>query len=148
MNLNQYNNVGIIALEIASVLENSNDGLSLSKALLVAPIFSSKHLNLHLARKTTNVSSIEQLITDKTSLFSNFNRRYYDCLSNSMNAIQLLVELGLVIIDEEKINLITPINYDKAMGSRMAKVYLASKNVAAVLNDNASNLYLNLRIEL
>lgn len=148
MNLNQYNNVGIVAIEIASVLQQSERNLTLSKALLISPIFSNKQLSLHLARKTTTVSSIERLMTEKTSLFSNFNGRFYDSLANSINAIQLLVDLKIISINQEEIELIQPLEYDSKMGKRVAKIYLASQNVASLLKNEASNLYLNLRIVL
>ncbi len=147
MNLENYNNIGITSIAINSVLSLSKE-LHLSKALLIMPLFTSKALTAHLSRKTTEIKSIEKLISEKTTLFSNFNKRYYDSLTNSINAIQLLIETNQISILEDKLVNKQSFQYKKSMGKRAEKINTASQNVSKLLNENIEKLYLNLRIEL
>lgn len=147
MNLENYNNIGITSVAINSVLSLSKK-LPLSKVLLIMPLFTSKALTAHLSRKTTEIKSIEKLISEKTPLFSNFNKRYYDTLANSLNAIQLLIEINNISIKDGYLISNQHFNFEKAMGKRADKINLASQNVSKLLNENTEKLYLNLRIEL
>jgi hypothetical protein len=147
MNLESYNNIGITSIAINAVLSVSNE-LSVSKTLLIMPLFTSKSLTSHLSRKTTEIKSIEKLISEKTPLFSNFNKRYYDSLVNSLNAIQLLIETNQIIIENDVLKNIQPFQYDKIMGKRAKRIYSASENVSKLLKEDTEKLYLNLRIEL
>ena len=147
MNLDNYNNIGITSIAINSVLSLS-EKLSLSKALLIMPLFTSKSLTSHLSRKTTEIKSIEKLISEKTPLFSNFNKRYYDSLANSINAIQLLIETNQLSLIDGKLISNQSFKYVKSMGKRAGKINTASQNVSKLLNENTEKLYLNLRIEL
>lgn len=147
MNLENYNNIGITSIAINSVLSLSKE-LSIPKALLIMPLFTSKDLTSHLSRKTTEIKSIEKLISEKTPLFSNFNKRYYDSLVNSINAIQLLIETNQISIIDGKLIANKSFQYMKSMGTRAEKINSASPNVSKLLNENTEKLYLNLRIEL
>ena len=147
MNLENYNNIGITSIAINSVLSLSKE-LSIPKALLIMPLFTSKDLTSHLSRKTTEIKSIEKLISEKTPLFSNFNKRYYDSLVNSINAIQLLIETNQILIIDGKLITNKSFQYLKSMGKRAEKINTASQNVSKLLNENTEKLYLNLRIEL
>jgi hypothetical protein len=147
MNLENYNNIGITSIAINSVLSLSKE-LSIPKALLIMPLFTSKDLTSHLSRKTTEIKSIEKLISEKTPLFSNFNKRYYDSLVNSINAIQLLIETNQISIIDGKLITNKSFRYLKSMGKRAEKINTASQNVSKLLNENTEKLYLNLRIEL
>jgi hypothetical protein len=147
MNLENYNNIGITSIAINSVLSLSEE-LSLSKALLIMPLFTSKTLTSHLSRKTTEIKSIEKLISEKTPLFSNFNKRYYDSLTNSLNAIQLLIDTNQIKLANGRLKKTESFRYEKAMGKRSGSIYTASQNVSKLLKENTEKLYLNLRIEL
>jgi hypothetical protein len=147
MNLENYNNIGITSIAINSVLSLSKE-LSISKALLIMPLFTNKDLTSHLSRKTTEIKSIEKLISEKTPLFSNFNKRYYDSLVNSINAIQLLIDMNQISLIDGKILKKQSFKYVKSMGKRAEKINDASQNVSKLLNENTEKLYLNLRIEL
>jgi hypothetical protein len=147
MNLENYNNIGITSIAINSVLSLSKE-LSISKVLLIMPLFTSKDLTSHLSRKTTEIKSIEKLISEKTPLFSNFNKRYYDSLVNSINAVQLLIETNQISIIEGKLIANKSFHYMKSMGKRAENINNASQNVSKLLNENTEKLYLNLRIEL
>ncbi|SOU85784.1 hypothetical protein [Tenacibaculum dicentrarchi] len=147
MNLENYNNIGITVIAIKSVLSLS-EKLSLSKVLLIMPLFASKDLTIHLSRKTTEIKSIEKLISEKIALFSNFNKRYYDSLINSINAIQFLIETNQILIVNGELIKNQSFDYVKGMGKRAEKINIASQNVSNLLKENTEKLYLNLRIEL
>lgn len=147
MNLDNYNNIGITSIAIKSVLAEARK-LELCKALLIMPLLTSKALTSHLSRSTTEIKSIEKLISEKTPLFSNFNKRYYDSLILSVNAIQFLIETKQIKLSNGILNSESEFNYDKTMGKRAGKINLATKNVSKLLQENSDKLYLNLRIEL
>lgn len=142
-----YNNIAVISLAICATLNHSRR-LTLSKACLIAPIVSHQDLLAYLARKTTDIQSVEKLVIEKTSCFSNFNKRYIDALPTSVNAIQLLSETAFVYVEEEVIHAVKMVPYSKSMGFRAEKIYQASLNISNLLNNNPENLYLNLRVEL
>lgn len=142
-----YNNIGIDALGISFVLEQKND-LPLSKLLLVAPIISHQALLNHLARKPTKILSFEKYLIENISYFSNFNDRYYSSLVSSMNAVQLLCELGVAKFDDGIIHQHQAISYQKSMGRRAEKISKAAMNISDLISENQEKTYLNLRIEL
>ncbi len=92
MNVQLYNNFGIGVLGIGFVLRHV-DSLPLSKALLIMPLITHKKLLGHLSNKKTNIMNSEKIMIDKAPFFSNFNKRYYDTLCVSLNAIQFLDEI-------------------------------------------------------
>lgn len=142
-----YNNIGMAALGIAFVASKANP-LSLSKALLILPFITHKELLNYLSKSNVKAQGLEKLIIEKAIYFSNFNRRYYDSLCISLNAIQLLNELEIAQVQNSFISVDPQFTYHEAMGLRAKKAYKASTNIALVLNDNVDKLYLNLRIEL
>jgi hypothetical protein len=142
-----YNNIGIGAIAIGSVLNNSNE-LSVAKMTLILPFITHTECLYYLARASTHVKSIEKLIAEKTSYFSNFNARYYDSLCLSFSSIQYLTDMGYAHLKEGVLFKIRPIEYDKKMGIRANKIFLAANNVSAILSENDINLFLNLRVEL
>ncbi|WP_423819208.1 three component ABC system middle component [Salinimicrobium sp. TIG7-5_MAKvit] len=148
MNLKSYNNIGIASIAIYAVLSHSSE-LTLSKALLILPLFSSSPLTQHLSRSSTKVKSVEKLIAEKTSLFSNFNGRFYDTLALSINSIQFLAKANLVTLENGIIrNNSEEVYYTSQMGKRAGKIFSASENLSRLLNAPTEKLYLNLRIEL
>lgn len=147
MNMYLYNNVGIGVVSIASVLE-SLPILSVSKAALIIPMITHSELLGYLSRQGTNVSSLERLITDKTSCFANFDKRYYDSLCLTINSIQFMNDMGYINFSNGKIELINSVSYSKKMGKRAEKIYKASGNISKLLCDSPEKLYLNLRISL
>ena len=148
MTLNYYNNIGIGAVALGAVLNHSKE-LSITRSCLIFPLIAHKELLQHLCRKTTSIKSIEKLIVEKTSYFSNFNKRYYDSLVLTFNTLQYLNDTGYVQINEEQqVILVKPLEYDKKMGKRAGKIFDASKNIALLLQERTDKLYLNLRIEI
>ena len=147
MKPSHYNNIGIGVLALVAVLNHSRE-LSVSKLCLVFPLLSHQELLRHLSRKTTQIKSIEKLIVEKTTCFANFNKRYYDSLCLTLNAIQYLNDAGYVIVERNHVTLLNPLLYDRRMGKRAEKVFRASENVALLLQERSDKLYLNFRAEL
>jgi hypothetical protein len=147
MNISNYNNLGIYSLAISAVLEHKKE-MTIAETLLVAPLVTHNELLNHLARKTTNIYSADDLLLSKTSFFSNFSYRFSDSLVTSLNAIQFLQDMNYISYKEGelKISELTP--YHSDMGKRAKKIYQASKNIATFLTTPTEYLYLNLRVEL
>lgn len=142
-----YNNIAICSLGIAFTLKYT-DWLPLTKTLLIMPIIAQAELLNYLARKTTSVRSIEQLIVKKPRCFSNFNERFYDGLCVSLNSIQFLFEIDAIEWFNGKVISSEIIDYDGSMGKRAKKIFDASPRIAALFEDDSVNLYTNLRIQL
>lgn len=142
-----YNNIGIGALAIGSVLNNINE-LSVAKMTLILPFVTHTESLYYLARATTQIKSIEKLIAEKTSYFSNFNARYYDSLCLSFSSIQYLTDMGYAQLKDGVLFKVLPLEYDKKMGTRANKIFQAAKNISSILSENDTNLFLNLRVEL
>jgi len=147
MSIQNYNNIGIASLAICSTLQHASS-LTVPKSLLIMPLVSHNELLSYLARKTTDIKSIEKLIVDKVVFFANFNKRYYDCLLDSLNAIQFLSETSMVEVEDGALKLLANLEYASAMGDRAQKIFQASKNISEILKNSVENLYLNLRVEL
>jgi hypothetical protein len=142
-----FNNIGIGALAIGSVL-SINTELSLAKTTLILPFITHTECLYYLARATTLANSIEKLIAERTSYFSNFNARYYDSLCLSFSSIQYLTEMGYAQHQGDLLLKIKSLEYNTKMGTRAKKIFQAANNVSALLSENDKKLYLNLRVEL
>lgn len=147
MNGKLYNNIGICSLSIAFTLQHV-DRLSLSRALLIMPIIAHEELLQYMARKSTSFNSIEQVIVRKPACFLNFNARFYDGLTVSLNAIQFLSEMALIKLEDGEIITTESIGYEESMGKRANKIFNASTRIASFVSSDIANLYTNLRIEL
>lgn len=147
MSLNLYNNFGVGAVAIAAVLNECNT-LPISKVALIFPFINHQELLNYLSKKTTKIKSFDKLVIEKTSFFSNFNKRYYDSLSSTINALQYLNDQGYIEFKDHEVHMIKLMDYSKEMGTRTSKIFLASKNINLILDELVEKLYLNLRIEL
>ncbi len=147
MRTETLNNVAFASLAMSAVVEKSQK-LELTKALLIIPFLAHKELLSYLANGKTQIRSLDKLIIDKLHCFSNFNKRYYDNLSTSMNAIQFLSETDMVSIENSYMISREKVGHLDAMGSRLKRASKASDNISKILSEDASNLYLNLRIEV
>ncbi|MFK5970837.1 MAG: DUF6521 family protein [Candidatus Marithrix sp.] len=147
MKINYYNNLGIGIISIGFVLKKAKT-FPLSKLFLILPFVTHSELLTYLAKQSTKIQSIEKLIVDKTVCFSNFNKRYYDALTLTVEAIEYLNDLEYIQIENGSVMLLKDFNYDKNMGKRAEKIHKTSTNIAKILKDRADILYLNLRIEL
>ncbi|MCP1996175.1 three component ABC system middle component [Flavobacterium sp. HSC-61S13] len=142
-----YNNIGIGIVTISSVL-NLDTQLSIAKITLILPLVTHNECLNYLARSTTQVTSIEKLIAEKTNYFSNINLRYYDSLSLTFSSLQYLIEMGYIEIKDGIIYKIKTLEYNSKMGKRAKKIFQAANNIVSLLSANEDKLYLNLRIQL
>ena len=147
MKNNTYNNLGIGIISIASVLNNVKT-ISIDNVFLIIPFFTHQELLAYLGNANSDVKSIEQLISHKVNCFSNYNKRYFDSLILTLNSIQYLIDMEYAILKNGKLQLRKGLPYDEKMGKRAKKIYKASNNVAKLFAGKASNLYLNLKVEL
>lgn len=147
MRTETLNNLAFASLAMSLVLEKSQK-LELTKALLIMPFIAHKELLSYLAHGRTQIISLDKLIIDKLHCFSNFNKRYYDNLGTSINAIQFLSEIDMISVDGSHI-----VSKEKAeplcsVGDRLKRVSKAANNISKILSEDESSLYLNLRIEI
>lgn len=141
-----YNNVGICATAIASVL-NHCGRLSLPNALLVMPLMMHEPTVSFLSNKTTRHREVAALASSHPEFIANFNDRYRSSLVVSVNAIQLLIHLGYAELRDD-LRLMTPMNIDKSFGKRALRINKASERVAMLLESSVVELYLNFRVKL
>lgn len=147
MNLGSYNNFGIVSIALHSTIYELGE-LSLAKAMLIMPFYAHKPLTDYLARKNVQILSIEYLIALKIEYFSNFNDRYEDASVETIYAIQYLIETKIISFRNGILICNVPFKYDSKMGKRAKKISKASKNMAKIMNEDSSKLYLNLRVDL
>ncbi|WP_312941696.1 three component ABC system middle component [Oscillibacter sp.] len=145
-----YNNEILTGIAILSVLHEVEE-LEVSKALLVQPILSYRGVLNFVKKKNVKIRSIEELISKKSLQFCNFNKRYFDNLELSMNAILLMRQLGFLDIRDNKL-VRGNVEFDldnKTLGDRANEIIKGASNISNAINKgDASNLYLSLRIEL
>lgn len=147
MNLGSYNNFGIVSIALHSTIYELGE-LSLAKAMLIMPFYSHKPLTDYLARKNVQILSIEYLIALKIECFSNFNDRYEDASVETIHAIQYLIETKIMSFRNGILICNVPFKYDSKMGQRAKKISKASENMAKIMKEDSSKLYLNLRVDL
>jgi hypothetical protein len=147
MRTESLNNLAFASLAMSIIIEKSQK-LELTKSLLIMPFLAHKELLSYLANGKTQIRSLDKLIVDKLHCFSNFNKRYYDNLSTSINALQFLSEVDAVSIEGAYIVSKEEFEYVNSMGDRLRRAFKASDNISKILSEDASSLYLNLRIEI
>lgn len=147
MNLGSYNNFGIVAIALHSTIYELGE-LSVAKAMLIMPFYAHKPLTDYLARKNVQILSIEYLIALKIEYFSNFNDRYEDTSVQTIHAIQYLIESKILSFKDGFLICDVPFEYNSEMGKRAEKIDKASENMAKIMNEDSSKLYLNLRVNL
>ena len=143
-----YNNIGICSLSIVSIVKENNNELELSKVPLIMPIVAHKQLLNYMSSKSSVINSLDGLIISKYHFFSNFNKKFYEFLPLTLNTIQFLVDIEIIELSDNKIYLLKEYEYEKTMGTRVEKIFKASKNIVKILDENNEKLYLNLRVEL
>lgn len=144
-----FNNIGISSIGICAILPYlPGRKLSLTKAMLVMPLVTNSELLNYVARKGVATKGIEKLIIENPACFSNFNDRFYDSLTTSINGVQFLINIDAVRFDGESVFAKRTIDYNDGMGERAKKIFSAAQNLASLLHDSDENLYLNLRVEL
>lgn len=145
-----YNNELITGIAILSALKKAKT-LEISKVLLIQPLLSYTGVLNFVKKSTVKVRSIEELIIKRNITFTNFNERYFENLLLSINSIFLLKQLKLITIEGNKlIRTEEQFGFDNnALGDRAKEVVSAASNLAEMIKrEDASNLYLSLRIEI
>lgn len=143
---NGYNNVGICAVALMSILTHANR-LSLPKALLVMPLVMHEGTVKFLGNGNVKPKQIAALAASRADLFANFRQRFESSLVVTINTIQLLVESGHIQFNRY-VRTLRPLELDRNFGSRALKIEKAAKNLAALLEGSEEELYLNLRVWL
>jgi hypothetical protein len=144
-----FNNEAFGTVAIASVMRYSKI-LSYSKALLILPFFAHKETLELLKRSNSDVRSIEQLIAKKNNLVTNFNARYLSLLPISINSIVLLNEIRVLENNSGNIEYCGN-SFDfnhKKLGNRARDIIKASEKLSYILQKDATNLYLQLRVQI
>lgn len=140
----------LTGIAILSVLRNTKK-LEITKCLLIEPLLSYKSIKDYLKKSNCKVRSIEELVVKKSIVFLDFNRRFQERLPLSINSLLLMSELKLLKI--EKNNVIFTGEkfdfYEKTLGKTAHSIIVAASNLSEILTkEDASSLYLSLRIEL
>jgi hypothetical protein len=143
---NGYNNVGLCATTLASVIEHTG-GLPLAKAMLVMPLVMHDATLAFLSNANIRKREAAAFASVKPEFFANFNNRFQGSLVMSLNAIQLLVHLGHVKLRDDLIPN-KPMQIGEDFGKRALRIVKATPNIAALLNGPVEELYLNFRIQL
>jgi hypothetical protein len=147
VNSKLYDNIAIYILALQAVVFYS-DKISLAKLFLVAPFVKHKLLLQYLCREE-KINSLEGLISKKPNYFSTFHKRYENGLIQSMNAIQYMLEMRYISIENGVVYKEKNIGYEDIMGKQAKMIFDAAKNISSLLNTNdEEKLYLNLRIKL
>lgn len=141
-----YNNVGICATAIMSILAES-DPLPISKALLIMPIVMHEATVRYLGNRNVTFREAASLVAYKPELFANFDLRFAESLAVSVNSIQWLVAAGYVKFDGT-LALLQPLKIDANFGKRAQRITKASGHIATILTAPAEELYLNFRVRL
>ncbi|NBJ17019.1 MAG: hypothetical protein FNP40_15970 [Dehalobacter sp. 4CP] len=144
------NNELISGISILAVLKYAYT-MEISKCLLIEPLLSYTRVLQVLKRTNSNIKSIENLIIKESIVFANFSSRYQDKLLLSVNSIILFEKLGLIKINDgkvqftgEKFNFSNP-----TLGGKAKDRIAAAKRLADILmKGDASELYLSLRVEI
>ncbi|AHE26657.1 hypothetical protein BBJ_3232 [Burkholderia pseudomallei NCTC 13178] len=141
-----YNNVGICSIGLMSVLEHAKS-VTLPKALLVMPLVMHDGTVRYLGDSRVARREAAALVAQRPDLFANFATRYDDSLAMTVNAIQLLVEVGFVRFDGG-LTLLKSLEVDPAFGKRAQKIAKAAGHIASLLTGPVEELYLNFRVQL
>jgi hypothetical protein len=142
-----YNNLGIDAFAISAVLEEA-EFLTFPRLMLILPIVAHRDMVRQLAHGKFRVIGFEQYFIEQTQYFYNFAERYQACLAPTVNALQLLNEIGSLELRADGAAIAEPIPITTAMGNRADRIHRASPNIAALIAGSVEVFYLNARIEL
>lgn len=142
------NNEALCLIAIQSVMEIT-PRLNVANAYLVAPLLFDKKIRGYLKRKTTNIISVQDIVTANIDYFIGFNEKFTDSLVVSTNSIAMGIELSLFSLDGSELISLTSASFDKRnLGGKMHDILGASKNASMMLSEPPASLYALLRIEL
>jgi Family of unknown function (DUF6521) len=142
-----YNNLAINAFAISAVLRHPGF-LTLPKIALILPVVAHRETVRKLSNGSFRFVSFEQYLIDNIDHFYNFNERYVSSLTSTVNALQLLSEIGMIQLTDSGAESISAFPFEASMGKRAERIERASTNIAALVSGNADVFYLNARIKL
>jgi len=127
------NNEALGLVAIQSVLAKT-PRLNIANAYLVAPLLFDKKIRGYLKRKTTNVLSVQEIVTANSDYFIGFNEKFTDSLVVSTNAIAMGIELNLFNLESGDLIDLISASFDKgSLGHKVDDILGASKNVSIML---------------
>lgn len=141
-----FNNVGLCATAMGAVL-NLEKFLSLPKALLIMPLVMHDSTLRFLAKGNVRERQVAAFASMNPEFVANFDMRFQDSLVVSLNAIQFLISLGYVKL-EDGLRLVKPFLIDQEFGKQALLIERSTKNMSALLSSTDDELYLNLRVTL
>lgn len=142
-----YNNLGINSFAISAVAREATT-LTHAEAALILPIIAHRETLQKLSRSNVAIRSADQYFIENIASFYNFNDRYLSYLPETLNAIQFLNDIEIISLDNKRIDIKTPIQFNTSMGKRAEKIQKAAPNIAKMISGNANYIYLNARIAL
>jgi hypothetical protein len=146
--IGMLNNEGLGLVAIQSVLAIT-PRLNIANAYLVAPLLFDKKIRGYLKRKTTNVLSVQEIVTANSEYFVGFNEKFTDSLVVSTNSIAMGLELNLFNLENGDLVDLISASFDKgSLGRKVDDILGASKNVSLMLSEPSESLYALLRIEV
>lgn len=145
--ISYYNNLGINAFSISSVLKEA-EFLTIPQIALILPVVAHKGMVKKLGHGMFRFVSFEQYFIENIDHFYNFNDRYISLLTNTVNTLQFLCEIGVTQLKGDGAVIISALPFEVSMGERAKRVQRASANIAALISTSPEIFYLNARIEL
>ncbi len=142
------NNEALGLIAIQSVLAIT-PRLNIANSYIVAPLLFDKKIRGYLKRKTTNVLSVQEIVTANSDYFIGFNEKFTDSLIVSTNAIAMGLELNLFNLEGRYLIEVASASLEKGgSGRKVDDILLASENVSKMLSEPPVSLYALLRIEV
>ena len=144
--INNNEAIGVLALHS---LVNKAEKLSLANCFIALPLLFDKKIRNYLKRKTTNILSAQQLITDKYGIFVGFSEKFNDCLLTTTNSIVMGKEMGLFSLEGNFLVSSRLYNLESTVrAKKLNEVEDASTNAIQLLTESPEELYSLLRIKL
>lgn len=108
-----------------------------------------KKIRGYLKRKTTNILSVQEMVTANNDHFIGFNEKFTDSLIVSTNAIAMGLELNLFNLERSELIELAPASFNiEGLGRKVDDIIRASENVAKMLSESPVSLYALLRIQV
>lgn len=144
-----YNNEGICAFGIMSILEQMGE-LSYSKAMLIPPLIFNMKI-VEFLKSNSKIRSFEEFRLKQVSSVSKFNTMYYNFLPLTINTIVILKDMNFIELEENSIKLKTPLLPSvntKKLGKRADNIIKIGPKIVNLLIEDEEKLYLQLGVIL
>lgn len=97
-----YNNEGLLVCLIILLLKRQN--VELARLMIICTLLADSRFVRYL-RSNTSANSLEQIIQDKITWFSNFNQRYLELLPVILNSLVILEKENIINQSKTSISL-------------------------------------------